>query len=305
MAQNFTGGCLQKLRAECANLNPATKKVAEYILENPGDIIECNIADLAERIQVSPYSIISCIKTIGYSGYKDFRIAFAQSYDPAQTTLFEGITSEDSPFTIFQKTIQKKRNSLSETEKIVDPKTIGQAVDMIVASQRIEFYGIGYSKYAAEMLCMSLRRIGRNTVFYSDPNFQQMSAFMLGEQDLAIGFSTSGVTQSVVKALKYAKIGGCKTIVVTSIPRSPITEYADVTLLTTYSDPLLIKDTVSSSIEQIALVSSLLLAVAHIDAPHALVNLSETSAVIGDSQSRRHFQESSVSNENSDPNAIF
>ena len=43
MVQSQGPDCLAKLRAEYDDLNPATKKVAEHILNNPGDVIEYNI----------------------------------------------------------------------------------------------------------------------------------------------------------------------------------------------------------------------------------------------------------------------
>lgn len=275
-----TPECLIRLNAHYNNLNPATKKVADYILANPMEVIENNIVDLAEKIQVSQFSVINCIKTLGYNGYKDFKLSLARDLVPSSTTLFDGISEKDDAYKIFCIIVQKKIQSLLDTTKIIEPSELNKAAEMISKANRIEIYGIGYSAFAADNLSMNLRRLGKNTAMLHDIHYQMMSASLMTDNDLAIGFSTSGSSKSVVKSLELSRENGASTIAITSFANSPITQFADVVLLTTYSEPKILKDTNSSIVEQVALVSAITLAVAHIDAPHAILNLSETSALI-------------------------
>lgn len=272
--------CLVKLKAQYNNLNPATKRVADHILTNPLDVIENNIVDLAAKIKVSQFSIISCIKSTGYNGYKDFKISLARDFDPSTTTLFEGIAEVDDAYAILCKVAQKKMQSLKDTMHLIDREALNKSIEIITKADGIEIYGIGYSSFAAEKLSIDLKRLGKKTVMYSDPNYQMMSASILTPKDVAFGFSTSGSSISVVKSLELAKTNGAKTIAVTAFADSPLSRFSDIVLLTTYSDPLLLKYTNNSVVEQTMLVSAITLAVAHTDAPHALLNLSETSAVI-------------------------
>ncbi|MDF2891158.1 MAG: transcriptional regulator, RpiR family [Clostridia bacterium] len=49
--------CLERIREAYADLNDAEKKVAKYILENPGDIIHFSITELAESSDVSDATV--------------------------------------------------------------------------------------------------------------------------------------------------------------------------------------------------------------------------------------------------------
>lgn len=275
-----TPKCLVRLRAQYNSLNPATRKVADYILANPLDVIENNIVDLALKIKISQYSIINCLKIIGYNGYKDFRISLAKEFDPSETTLFEGIAKNDNPFEILCKTAQKKMQSLKDTTKLINEESLNKVIKMIIDAKRIEIYGIGYSYFAASMLGMNLRRLGFNTITLGDPNYQMMSASILNSKDLAIGFSTSGESTSIVKSLQLAKKNNVNIIAITAFSNSPVCRFADIVLLTTYSEPQILKHTNNSIIEQTLLVSSLTLAISLTNAPSALLNISKTSSVV-------------------------
>ena len=278
---NSTPEALIKLKATINNLNPATKKVADYVLANPLDVIENNIVDLSNKIDVSQFSIINCIKAIGYKGYKDFKMSLAKDINPNDMHfLFEDINSEDDYYTMLVKITQKKIQCLNDTLKLIESSNFCKAVEMISAASRIEIYAIGYSAFAAENAHLNFRRINKECVSYRDPHYQKIAASLLKPEDVAIGISASGASESVVKSLEFAKNNDAKTIAITANQNSPITEYADLTLLTTYSEPVFLKDTNSSIVEQVTLVSALTIAIATKDAPGAFLSLSETSNVI-------------------------
>lgn len=261
---------LIKLRANLNSLNPAAKKAADYILANPLEVIESSIVDLSNKIDVSQFSIITCIKAIGYKGYKDFKMSLARDMNPdSMHSLFEDINNDDDYYTILMKITQKKIQCLNDTLKLIDSARFCKAVEMISAANRIEIYAIGYSAFAAENAHLNFRRINKECVSYRDPHYQKMAASLLKPDDLAIGISTSGVTESVVKSLEIAKNNEARTIAITANQNSPITRYADLTLLTTYSEPVLLKETNSSVVEQVTLVSALTMAIATKDAPGA------------------------------------
>lgn len=279
---NFsTPECLLWLKANYSSLNPATKKVADYIFKDPYSVIENNIVDLAKKIGVSQFSIITCIKVIGYNGYKDFRVNIAKELaNNTNMLFFEDITPNDDSYTILAKVTRKKINCLNDTLKLIKPEAFERAVEIISKSKRIEIYGIGYSAFAAENAQMNFRRLNKDCICYRDPHYQKMSASLLKKGDTAIGITTSGATESVVKSLEIAKECKATTIAITANSNSPITKFADVTLVTTFSEPLILRETNSSNVEQFTIVSALTLALAAKDYKHSFISLSESSKVI-------------------------
>ena len=77
------------------------KKVADYILENPSDILPVFITELSNNCGASPASIVRFSKKLGYNGYHQFKFALAK--ESTNHPLNENITASDSAFSIFEK----------------------------------------------------------------------------------------------------------------------------------------------------------------------------------------------------------
>ena len=71
----------------------AERIVAEYLLDNPNSVLECNIRELAEKIYVSPATIVRLCKHLGFEGYREFRQAVV--YDLALYQNNERIDKND------------------------------------------------------------------------------------------------------------------------------------------------------------------------------------------------------------------
>ena len=68
---------------------------------------------------------------------------------------------------------------------------------------------------------MKFNRLGIGGSAHSDVMMQLSTASMLGEHDIAIAVSYSGASETVVKAMKVAKVGGATTIAITKSSKSP------------------------------------------------------------------------------------
>jgi RpiR family carbohydrate utilization transcriptional regulator len=69
--------------AELPSLRRSERKVAEYVLSRPEEIIRLRIVDLAEQAQVSEPTVIRFCRAIGCNGFLDFKLALAQQLIPA------------------------------------------------------------------------------------------------------------------------------------------------------------------------------------------------------------------------------
>ncbi len=61
-----------------------------------------------------------------------------------------------------------------------------------------------------------LDRIGVRASVYDDAHVMVMSASLLGTQDVAVGFSHTGITLATLVALQIARKNGPRTIAITS-----------------------------------------------------------------------------------------
>ena len=118
---------------------------------------------------------------------------------------------------------------LVEVREALDAETVGHAIDILAAAQRIEFYGVGASGVVAMDAQQKFFRLGLPTVAYTDPHMQLMSATTLRAGDVVVAVSHTGRTKDVLESVITAKDTGAHVIAVTS-PDSPLSHAASLTL---------------------------------------------------------------------------
>ena len=68
------GDFLIKVRAVYNQFTKAEKKVADYILQHPKDVLFMSITDLAEACNVGDTSVFRFCKTMNLKGYQEFKM---------------------------------------------------------------------------------------------------------------------------------------------------------------------------------------------------------------------------------------
>lgn len=84
-----------------------------------------------------------------------------------------------------------------------------------------------------------------------------MAASLMRECDVAIAVSYSGETPDVVYAFRTAREAGAKCIAITNYSGSQITEYAQITLLTSAPIPVFRSGAMASRIAQLSVIDTL------------------------------------------------
>lgn len=101
--------------------------VAEYLMENPDSVLECNIRELADRIYVSPATIVRLCKHLGFDGYREFKQAVVYElalYQNSERIDKNDIGREDNIESILEKVTYKNIKSLEETLSLIDVEKV-------------------------------------------------------------------------------------------------------------------------------------------------------------------------------------
>ena len=64
---------LIRLRENIDSLNSAERTVADYIIRDPQHASQQNVQEIAANSYASPSAVIRMCKSIGFSGYSDFK----------------------------------------------------------------------------------------------------------------------------------------------------------------------------------------------------------------------------------------
>lgn len=237
------------------------RKVAEAVLKDPQQIIYASITDFAENVGVGDTTIIRFCRKLGFKGYQGFKMALAQEVSVTQNkhdvVLNEDIEDSDTVDTVIQKLYNNQNQALQETMSLLSSKEVVKAVDLLMESKQIHFYGVGSSGVTALDAKYKFIRIGLPVDCFMDGHIMAMDATLLTSKDTVVGISYSGSTKDTIHALELAKKAGAHTICITHHARSPITKYADVILLMSSKEGPLQGGAVSTKVAQLFVIDIL------------------------------------------------
>lgn len=252
------GDFITRIKSAYNQLTKAERKVADYILANPKDVLFMSITELAQACEVGDTSVFRFCKTMELKGYQEFKMMLSLSIKEAKDEkelLAEGrITMEDSFSSLAKKVLNTNINALMETYSLIQEEKMDQAIRIINESRRVFFYGVGASMLTAMKAMNRFLRIENKVFCIQDVHMQVMAAATMTPDDAAMLFSYSGATKDTIHVAQVAKKAGAKIICVTRFVKSPLSAYADVTLLSGANDGLLQAGPDSAEISQLFLV---------------------------------------------------
>jgi DNA-binding MurR/RpiR family transcriptional regulator len=259
---------LSMVRQALPRLSSSEARVAEAIIADPTIVVDLTITDLAERCGTSLSTVARFCQTLGYTGYREFRmeVASAISREAAERDRFgladSDINPEDSAAEVVAKIAFQEVLAIEQTAQGLDVEVFDRVVDAIAAASHVDLYGFGASGLTAQDLQQKLARIGISAFCSVDVHLALVSAALRKPGDVAIGISHSGLTTETIHALSVARDAGATTVAVTNSPESPITEVAGSVLTTQARESTYRMGAMSSRIAQLALVDFLFVRVA-------------------------------------------
>lgn len=264
---NKTGvSCISQIKSIFPQLRDSEKRVAEYILANPDQLLTCPLIELSAKIGASDATIIRFCKRLGFSGYTQLKLALARDIGKMDTVgeafsfdenIENGCALKDIPPKVIHRTIQ----ALNDTLEIFNTDEYTKAVYAIRRANIINIFGVANSASVGDDFLNKFIRIGIRSSLYTDYHQQVVAAACMGENDLAIGISHSGVTEEPVNSLKIAKQYGATTLCITNNSSSIITHYADIALCTASYETDYISESMVSRIAQLSIIDMLFLGV--------------------------------------------
>lgn len=244
------------LKNRYPHLSKAEKSVADQVFAAPEAVALMSVAELADRAQVAPSTIVRLCKNLGFSGFAQFKIGLAPAMK-GEPTILPALSPSDDTHTIFKKVFLSGVRALQDTLEMLDPLTTQRVVKLLDGAKSISFFGVGTSATIAMDAYYRFMRIGRSAYCATDNHIMRVAACQLGKDDVAFGISHCGKTVDTVETLRLAKEAGAKTIALTNYAASPLCAHADEALVV-YSDEIRYPmEAVSARIAHIAVLDAL------------------------------------------------
>jgi len=232
-----SGGLLGRLRIEGPTMPGALARIAEVIAGDPEGAANASIVDLAERTGTSTATLTRFSRALGFKGYANLRVAIATETGRAEQARWEtdisgDINPGDSLDSVLKVIATADTRAIQATAAGLEMTDVERVAGAIAEAGRVEIFGLGSSGAAGREMAFRLERIRIPVWCRSDSHTALTNAALLRPGDVAIGLSHSGRTSEVIETLAEASSHGALTVAVTSYPRSPLAEIADVVFVT-------------------------------------------------------------------------
>lgn len=242
------------------NLTDAEKKIADQVLASPQDVVNMTVKELASKSNAVPSAVIRFCKSVGASGFSDFKIRLSSELgSKASTQAMLPVQENDTPSQIFKNVFASGINTLQDTLSMIDVDQVKKIIDALHQAPRIVFFGVGTSSVIAMDAQYRFAQLGIATAACTDVLFMNVAAANLKPGEVAVGISHSGNTKATVNALRRAKKAGATTVSISSFVDSRLTEESDYSIVAFSDDQNYPVEAVSARIAHICIMDALMM----------------------------------------------
>ncbi|MBR1972054.1 MAG: MurR/RpiR family transcriptional regulator [Oscillospiraceae bacterium] len=220
---------LERIHASYYQLTAAERKVADFVLAQHTQVQFMSITQLADECGTAEATISRFCRTLQLKGFNAFKIELARHSSMAAAEKEQEPASD----TLMGRSMEISRtatDAVLQTVKLMEPKQIERAVELIEQAPHVMCIGAGGSMIMASECAHLFSTVTGKFYAVSDSHMQMSAVATMSKEDIIILFSYSGATTGGLQILELAKSRGIKTILVTRFNKSPAAKLADIVL---------------------------------------------------------------------------
>jgi len=240
-----------------------TARLATWLLQRRGQIVDIPISRFAQETGVTETTIVRFCKAVGYTGYRELRLALVQSVGIAKG-LQLGAEERKIPepgdgslLSLAKQIVAIDTEVLMRTPQLLDEQSLEKAIDTILNGTEVYLVGFGSSAPIALDLYQRLLRLGIRASTCSDPHILTAITTNVDSSAVLFGITYSGQSRDLVDALKAAKERKATTVVLTSNGGAAAARLADILLISAVQPGMGARETLAARISQLAIVDIL------------------------------------------------
>ncbi|GGX31376.1 MULTISPECIES: SIS domain-containing protein [Undibacterium] len=272
-------GLLARIRIASTALSRAERQVAEFLLQKPHDALEMSIRVLAQACDVSEPTVARFSQSLGFDGFKSFKLAFAKSLATGIPYLHLDVNQADQVRDVLPKVFDRTIAALMEARNNANIPNFEAAVNLLARARRIECYGLGYSGALATDAQLKFFRFGIPTTVFCDAHLQAQSASLLNSDCVVVAFSRTGRTRDLIHSVQIAKNAGARVLVLCA-SGGPLADLADVHLSVDVEEDPDVYTPMTSRLAHLTYIDALAVAVTLLRGPAAIDMLEKVKSSI-------------------------
>lgn len=246
------------------SLKPMERRVAQFIMEHPAEVVTFSVQKLAKQAGVSEATIIRLSRSLHCKGFQELklRIAGDLSQSSLPTESYQEIRADGSTSQLIESVSHNNIVSIQDTLTVLSPEKVEKAITMLSSARKIGIFGIGASAVIAEDFKQKLTRINRWCEIGAGFHDQATIAANLLPGDVVFGISYTGQTEDMIRSLVIAKDNGASVISLTRFGSNPVSELADTQLFISTLEKSIRSGAMASRIAQLNVIDILYVGIA-------------------------------------------
>lgn len=231
---------LQPLHQGLPALSEAERTLVQYIVHNPGQLATMSAAELALAAGVSEATVFRLCRHLQLGGYAALRDQVRTAVEKTEESFVKPvdvrhISDELGPV---QSGAYVGIRALADAA-MLDEASIQQAAAAIARARRISVCGMGaVTARIAELAAFGFQHLGLTVMLWVDSQVINVTPDKFQPGDVVLGISHSGANAYVQRFIELANDASATTVALTNYAASPVAQAADISLATSYREPV-------------------------------------------------------------------
>ncbi|MEE4174925.1 MAG: MurR/RpiR family transcriptional regulator [Xanthomonadales bacterium] len=252
---------LDRLKQLRDQLSPAERRVADWILAHPREVLASNLADLASRAGTSEPTVVRLSRRAGAGGYSDLKLRLAEALSRPSTWLHRDVGPGDGLTDAVMKVMDRSAQALLSVRERIGTYPFKAAVPLMTGARQWIFCGLGASGSVAQDACHKFFRLGVPSVAWTDTPTMLQAASLAGPGDVLLVISHTGRWPRLAAAQGRA-LERNATVLAFTQSGSPMAEASTLCFPHEIDEDTSVYTPMSSRLAQLALLDALQVAVA-------------------------------------------
>lgn len=230
----------------CASMDTffeTEKKIGNFIIHHPKEIVDMTVGELAKECQVSEASVSRFCKKIDMKGFHHLKISIAKEMvSQSEDDELSNHISVDDLEQSLKNILANKVAELTQTVSMMNSENLQDILKRINNAQNVLFAAVGNTVPVAMDGAYKLNQIGISAVSTPVLETQLAYSYNLSPDDVVIAISNSGESTSVINILEAEKQKKATTISITNSEKSTIAKISDYHITTATREKLFLDE---------------------------------------------------------------
>lgn len=223
-----------KIQEQQEAFSKSELKIAQFILDQPQDVLEMTAQQLARAADSSSAAVIRLCKRLKVYGFPQLKIELSADLSGGELSrkIQPEVRENEEISSIKERLLVNTQNSLAETVEEIDDDQIHQLSQIVARSRRLLVLGIGVSNLVAQDIAQKWGSVDTIVIAFNNVNDLLPIVANAGIEDSLWVVDNSGETPEAIYAAQIAKERKVPIITMTKKGSNTISELGDVEIHT-------------------------------------------------------------------------